>query len=379
MKRHLAASAAAAALLSFAALAQNSANEIVIGQVAPLTGVIAETGTEYVAGAEAYFKSVNAKGGVNGKKIRVVVKDDAYKPEQTLALTKEMLEKDKPVALFGFIGTGNVLGLIKENVLSNAGIALLAPYTGAEDLRNPMNPNLFHIRASYADEAGKMVDHLVTVGVKRIAVMHQADAFGKSGLAGAQAALAKYNLKLAATGDYDRAKPEEIDKAVASITAAKPDAVILVAVNRASSAFIKKLRLSGDNTQLFSISVVNFKELLKNAGEDSARGIGIAQVMPFPYATSSPVVYEYHEKMKKYSPDTVVSYASLEGFVAAKVMVDALRRAGATPTRASVLKALEDTRAYDAGGLMIGFSPTNHVGSKLVEITVIGKNGKLVR
>lgn len=378
MTRTLAALAALAALLPFAAAAQNS-NEIVIGQVAPLTGVIAETGTEYVAGAAAYFQSVNEKGGVNGKKIRVVVKDDAYKPDQTLALTKEMLEKDKPVALFGFIGTGNVLGLVKEKVLSDAGIALLAPYTGAEDLRNPMIPNLFHIRASYADEAGRMVDHLVTVGVKRIAVMHQADAFGKSGLAGAQAAIEKYNLKLAAVGTYDRAKPEEIDQAAATIKAAKPDAIILVAVNRASSAFIRKLRLGGDNTQMFSISVVNFKELLKNAGEDSARGVGIAQVMPFPYTTSSPVVHEFNEKMKKYSPDAVISYASLEGFVAAKVMVDALRRAGAAPTRASVMKALEDTRGFDAGGITIGFSPTNRVGSKLVEITVIGKNGKLMR
>jgi branched-chain amino acid transport system substrate-binding protein len=356
------------------------ADEIVLGQVAPLTGVIAETGNEYVGGAHAYFESINAGGGVNGRKIRVVVKDDGYKPDQTLKLTKEILDKDKPVALFGFVGTGNVLALLKENVLGNAGIALLAPYTGAEDLRNPMNPNLFHIRASYSDEAAKMVEHLITVGVKRVAVMYQGDPMGKSGLAGAEAALKKHDLKPVALADYDRTKPEEVDKAVAVIAAAKPDAVILVAINRASSAFITKLRAANSNAQMFSISVVNFKELLKNLGEQNARGIGIAQVMPFPYAESSPVVREYQVLMKKYSPKTVISYASMEGFIAAKVMVDALRRAGPkAPTRERVLKALEDTRDLDVGGFKVGFSPTNRVGSKFVEITVIGRNGALMR
>ena len=145
--------------------------DLVIGQVAPLTGVIAGTGNEYVAGAAAYFSHVNANGGIYGRKIRVALKDDAYKPDQTLALTRQLLAEEKPLALFGFVGTGNVLALNKNKVLEEAGIALLAPYTGAQDLREPVNPQIFHIRASYTDETSRMVEQLYTIGQRRFDVM----------------------------------------------------------------------------------------------------------------------------------------------------------------------------------------------------------------
>jgi ABC-type branched-subunit amino acid transport system substrate-binding protein len=356
-----------------------AAPDIVIGQVAPLSGVIAGTGDEYVAGAHAYFSHVNARGGVNGRKIRVVLKDDGYKPELTLQHTRQMLEQDNPVALFGFVGTANILALNKNKVLSEAGIALLAPYTGAADLREPVNPHLFHIRASYTDETAKMVEHLHTIGLRRFAVMYQNDGFGKSGLAGAEQATTRLGLQLVAAGHYDRTKPEEVDEAVKAIAPANPDAVIMVSVNRASAAFVKKLRAAGSRAQLFSISVVNFKELLKNAGEDLARGIGISQVMPFPYSPSAPVVREFHALMKQYAPDKVISYASIESFIAAKVMVEALRRSGPEPSRERVLAALQNMREYDVGGFKIGFGPDDRVGSRYVEVTVIGRDGRLLR
>jgi branched-chain amino acid transport system substrate-binding protein len=162
----LCASWLAAAALVGTALPAHAAPEVVIGQVVPLTGVIAGTGDEYSSGAAAYFASVNAKGGIYGRKIRVVQKDDAYKPEATLAHTKEILEKDNPVALFGYVGTANILALNKNNILSDNRIALLAPYTGAEDLRTPVNPYLFHLRASYTDETARMVEHLHTLGLR---------------------------------------------------------------------------------------------------------------------------------------------------------------------------------------------------------------------
>ncbi|MCW7536355.1 ABC transporter substrate-binding protein [Aquabacterium sp. A7-Y] len=366
-------------LLMSAAALPAAAADLVIGQVAPLTGVITGTGEEYVAGAQAYFAHVNARGGVLGRQIRVVVKDDGYRPELTLERTRELLEQDKPLALFGFVGTANVLALTKHKVLSEAGIALLAPYTGAMDLRVPINPYLFHVRASYADETAKMVEHLHTVGLRRFAVLYQDDAFGKAGLAGAEAAMQKLGLKSVATGSYDRTKPEEVDAAVAAIVPANPDAVIMVSVNRASSVFIKKLRAAGSRAQLFSISVVNFKELLHNAGEAVVRGVGISQVMPFPYAASTPVVREFHTLMAQYAPGKVISYASLESFIAAKVMVEALRRAGPEPTRQKVLAALDGLKEYDAGGFKVGFGAGNRNGSRYVEVTVIGADGKLRR
>ncbi len=367
------------AMTASLAQAAPAREDIVIGQVAPLTGTIAGTGDEYVAGAAAYFAHVNANGGIYGRKIRVVLKDDSYKPDQTLALTRQILAEDKPLALFGFVGTGNVLALNKNKVLSDAGIALLAPYTGAQDLREPLNPNIFHIRASYTDETARMVEHLHTIGLRRFAVMYQDDPFGKSGLAGAETALQKLGMKAVATGGYDRTKPEEVDAAVAAIAPANPDAIIMVSVNRASAAFIKKMRAQGNKARLFSISVVNFKELLKNAGEDNARGIGISQVMPYPYSTLVPVAREFQTLMKKYQPEKVVSYASMESFIAAKIMVEAIQRAGADPTRQKIITQLDRMNSYDAGGFKVSFSPDNHVGSKFVEVTVIGRDGKLLR
>ncbi len=371
----------AAAALALSAAPALAASEVVIGQVVPLTGVIAGTGDEYSSGAAAYFATVNAKGGIYGRKIRVVQKDDAYKPDATLAHTKEILEKDNPVALFGYVGTANILALNKNNVLSDNKIALLAPYTGAEDLRNPTNPYLFHIRASYTDETAKMVEHLHTLGLRKFAVFYQNDGFGKSGLTGAEAALTKLNLKAVATGNYDRTKPEDIDTAAAGIMAANPDAVIMVAVNKASSALIKKLRASGNKARLFSISVVNFKELLKNTGDDLARGVGIAQVMPFPYNMSSPVavVREFHAAMAQHAPTKTISYASMEGFIAAKVLVEAVKRARADPSREKVLAQLADMRNFDTGGFKVNFGGDNRVGSRFVEVTVIGSGGRLLR
>jgi branched-chain amino acid transport system substrate-binding protein len=361
------------------ALAATAREDLVIGQVSPLTGTIAGTGSEYVAGGAAYFAHVNDTGGIHGRKIRVVVKDDSYKPEQTLGLTRQLLTEDKPLALFGFVGTANVLALGKNKVLEEAGIALLAPYTGAQDLREPMNPYIFHIRASYTDETASMVEHLNTIGVHRIAVMYQDDPFGKSGLTGAEAAMQKLGLKLVAKGGYDRTKPEEVDAAVAAIAPASPDAIIMVSVNRASAAFIKKMRAKGSKARLFSISVVNFKELLKNAGEDNARGIGISQVMPYPYSSKVPVAREFQTLMAKYQPDKVVSYASMESFIAAKILVEAIRRSGPEPTRQKILSQLEKLDNYDVGGFRVTFSPTSRTGSKFVEVTVIGQDGRLLR
>lgn len=353
--------------------------EIVIGQVAPLTGTIAGTGEEYVAGGAAYFAHVNAGGGIHGRPIRVAVRDDGYKPEQTLAATRELLARERPLALFGFIGTGNVLALNRNKVLEEAGIALLAPYTGAQDLREPMNPHIFHIRASYSDETARMVEHLHTLGIRRIGVFYQDDPFGKSGLAGAESALQKLGLQPVATGAYDRTQPEAVDAAVAAMLPAAPDAVIMVSVNRASAAFIKKLRARGSRARMFSISVVNFKELLKNAGEDAVRGVGISQVMPFPYAPRVPVVREFQQMMAKYQPGKTISYASMESFIAAKVLVEAIRRSGPNPTRAGVLAQLAGMDLFDAGGFRVGFGPEQRVGSRFVEVTVIGPEGRLIR
>jgi branched-chain amino acid transport system substrate-binding protein len=360
------------------AIGATAADDIVIGQVAPLSGVLADTGKDMVLGVKVYFDSVNDKGGVHGRKIVHVVKDDGYKVDETVRLTQEVIEKDGAVALIGFAGTGNVGELLKQKVLEKANIALVAPYTGGEILRTPFNPYIFHIRAGYADEAEGIVNQLVALNMKRIGVMYQDDPFGKAGLAGVEAALKKRGLEIVGTGAYEK-NTDNVADAVQAIAKANPQAVVMISVNKSTAAFSKQIRAVSTVAQLVNISVVNPKELVRMIGPDNARGIGIAQVMPYPYSPMTSIVKEYQQAMKKYAPGTEMSYTSFEEFVGAKVLVEGLRRAGPNPSREKVLRSLESLNAYDVGGFTLHFSPTNRVGSRFVEITVIGKDGRLLR
>ena len=370
---------ATAGLAASFAISASGADEIVIGQVAPLSGLLADTGKDMVLGAKIYFDQVNEQGGVHGKKIRHVVKDDGYKVDETVRLTKEVIEKDGAVALIGFAGTGNVGELLNQKILEKAGIALVAPYTGGEVLRTPFNPHIFHIRAGYADEAEGIVNQLVMLNMKRIGVMYQDDPFGKAGLAGVEAALKRRNLELAATGAYEK-NTDNVADAVNAIAKANPQAVVMISVNKSTAAFSKQIRGVSTVAQLVNISVVNPKEIVRLIGHDHARGLGIAQVMPYPYSPTLAIVKEYQQAMKKYAPaGTELSYTSFEEFIGAKVLVEGLRRAGPSATREKVIRALETLSAYDAGGFTLHFSPSNRIGSRFVEITVIGKDGRLLR
>lgn len=370
---------AALALCSLGSLGvASAASDLVIGQVAPLSGVLASTGHQMVVGGKIYFAHVNAQGGIHGAKIRHEIVDDGYKVAETVRLTREMLAKPEVVALFGFAGTANVTQLLNDGVLDVGGAALVAPYTGGESLRNPFNPWIFHVRAGYAAEAEHMVQQVTTLGMSRIAVMYQDDGFGKAGLLGVENALAKRNLKLAVAAGYER-NTDKVEDAVAKIKASDAQAVIMISVNKPTAAFIKRYRESGGGAQLYNISVVDPAELVRLAGLKNAHGLGISQVVPYPFMANMPVVREYQSLLKKYAPQEVVNYTSFEEFVGAKVLVEALRRAGPNPTRAKVVKALESMESYDTGGITVGFSPVNRIGSRYVEVTVIGSTGKLLK
>lgn len=354
------------------------ATEVVIGQVAPLSGVLASTGQQMVLGGKVYFDYANSQGGVNGAQIKTLVVDDAYKVDQTLALTREMVARPEVVALFGMAGTANIGKLLQEDVLGKAGIALVAPYTGGEALRTPFNPWIFHLRAGYADETEHMVKQLATLGLQRVAVLYQDDAFGKAGLAGVEAALGRRQLKVAAAAPYER-NTDQVDAAVKQVLAANAQSVIMIAVNKPAASFVKKYREAGGGGQLFSISVVDPAELVKLAGIANARGLGISQVVPFPYQQLLPVVRQFHEHLARFAPGASVNYTNFEEYLGAKVMVEGLRRAGANPTREKVVKALESMRAFDLGGITVGYGPQQRVGSHFVDLTVIGGSGKLMK
>ena len=366
-----------ALVLATAGLA-HAATDITIAQVAPLSGVLASTGHQMVVGGKIYFEHINALGGIHGAKIRHEVVDDGYKVPETVRLTRELLARPEVVALFGFAGTANVTQLLKDGVLDVGGAALVAPYTGGESLRNPFNPWIFHVRAGYADEAEHMVQQVTTLGMSRIAVMYQDDGFGKAGLLGVENALTKRNLKLAAAAGYER-NTDKVEEAVKKIKASDAQAIIMISVNKSTAAFVKLYRESGGGAQLYNISVVDPAELVKLAGLKNVHGLGISQVVPYPFMPNTPVVREYQTLLKKYAPKEVVNYTSFEEFVGAKVLVEALRRAGPNPTRAKVVKSLESLTSYDTGGVTVNYSPSNRIGSRYVEVTVIGSTGKLLK
>lgn len=354
------------------------AADITIAQVAPLSGVLATTGQQMVLGGKIYFNHINDKGGIHGQKIKVLVADDGYKVDETVRLTKEMLAKPEVVALFGFAGTANIGKLLTDKVLEQGGAVLVAPYTGGEQLRNPFNPWIFHVRAGYADEAEHMVQQLTTLGMKRIAVMYQDDGFGKAGLAGVEAAVTRRGLKLAIAAGYER-NTDNVEDAVKKIKAADPQAIIMISINKPTAAFVKQYRESGGGAQLLNISVVDPAELVKLAGLKNAHGLGISQVVPYPFMANLPVIREYQELLKKYAPEQEVNYTNFEEFLGAKVLVEGLRRAGPNPTRAKVMKALEGMSSYDLGGITVNYAPDNRVGSRYVDVTVIGSTGKLLK
>lgn len=351
--------------------------DIVIGQSVPLSGSLASTGKEMALGVKVYLDAVNAQGGINGQKLKHVVKDDGYKTEETVRLTKELIEKDKAVALIGYAGTGNISELLKQGVLAAGNVPLIAPYTGGEPLRKPYNPYIFHIRAGYADEAAKMVEQFVTTGLTRIAVFYQNDPFGLAGLAGVEQALAKHKLELVAKGGYEKGS-EDVGSAVAAMKKANPQAVIMIAVMRPAAAFVREYRKADPAAQIFSISVINAPELFKLVGEGLARGVGITQVVPSPHSGTIALVKEYAKALKTHAPEATPSYTSFEEYIGAKVLVEGIKRAKGDLTPAAVMKGLESVDT-DLGGFSVRFGPNQRVGSGFVDVTFLRANGELGR
>jgi ABC-type branched-subunit amino acid transport system substrate-binding protein len=251
----------------------------------------------------------------------------------------------------------------------------VAPYTGGEPLRKPYNPYIFHIRAGYADEAERMVDQFTSVGLNRVAVFYQNDAFGLAGLAGVEAALAKRNLKLAASGSYEKGS-EDVAKAVASINQGAPQAIVMIAVMRPAAAFVREYRRQDSGAQIFSISVINGPDLFTLAGGTVARGVGITQVVPSPVRGTQKVVVEYREALRKYAPQAQPSYTSFEEYLGAKVLIEGLKRIKGEITPEALLKALE-TVDTDLGGFKVRFSPNNRIGSSYIDVTLLRGDGQL--
>ena len=351
-----------------------TADEIRIGQFAAQTGPAAELGKRMQLGIQAHFTAINSAGGINGRKLTLISRDDGYEPEKAAAAVKALIEEDRVFALIGSVGTPTTLAAVPA--INAAGIPLIGPFTGAQALREPFNRNLFHVRASYFDETERIVQHLSTLGIKKIAVFYQNDSYGKAGLEGVTRALTKRNLKPAATVTVER-NSVDVAAPLAEILKANPEAVIQISAYKSCAALIKQAKAKSYGGQFFNVSFVGSKALADELGEPGA-GVTISQVVPFPYTPSSAIVREYQQRMTE-AGNKDFDFSSMEGFLAAKVFTEGLRKAGKNLSRDSFTSALESLRDYNLGGFTVNYSAKSHEGSRYTDLTIIGRGGKFVR
>lgn len=349
-----------------------SANEVVLGMANALTGPAAGLGMGMRDGSQAYFNKVNAAGGINGRKIKLISVDDGYEPATSAAATTKLIEQDKVFALFGYVGTPTSAAAVP--LASKAGVPYVAPFTGAEALRNPVNKMVFNVRASYFDETEAQVEHLTKdLGIKKIGVFIQDDGYGAAGKGGVLKALGKRNMTLAGEGKYKR-NTVEVDEGLSALKAAQPEAIVMVGTYKACAAFVKKAKAQGLNAKFLNVSFVGTADFIKEAGADG-EGVYITQVVPSPDDASVPIVKKYQTDMKA-AGKSEFDYTSLEGYIGATVMVEGLKNAGSNLTRASFLGAM-NSLSTDIGGLKVAFTATNHQALNTVYLTEV-KAGKPV-
>jgi ABC-type branched-subunit amino acid transport system substrate-binding protein len=353
-----------------------AAADIVIAQISPLSGPVSPNGQGLLVGTSAYFAEVNAAGGVNGNKIVLVPYDDQYKTDESLRATIKAIDEKAPLAVINYVGAANATVVVKSGLLVQNKIPMIGARAGVQSLRNPINPYVFHTYASYWDEIDAIIDQFSTVGVKRFAVLYQDDALGQDGLAGAIASLKKRNLTLSASASYQRGE-KGIDVAGDKILQSNPEAVIVCATAAAAGQYLKLFKAKMPGVQFAGFSAIDSNTLVKIAGADIAHGFVLAQNAPNPAKNSFALVREHKRTLEKFAPPgTKPNFYTLGGHMTAKVIVEALRRAGPAPTRAKLMAALETIKDFDLGGLNISFSPTEHVGSRFVELIIIGRNGE---
>ncbi|CAG0960919.1 hypothetical protein BURK2_00728 [Burkholderiales bacterium] len=349
--------------------------EILLGQSVALSGTLGALGKQYTAGAQLYLDAINEAGGVHGRRIRLLSVDDGYDTQRALDNTRKLLREDKVFALFNYLGTGIATAHLPVIVAEK--VPFFAPYSGADHLRKTHNRYLFHIRASYSDEAEKIVEHLHSLGYSRIGVLQNNDVFGRSALASIEEAMTRRKIRPAAVGVIE-SNSNDARAAAAALAPYDPQVIILASAGGGAIAFIREYAKKELRTQYYAFSVVSSEQLIRELGPDS-QGITVTQVMPFPWKSLLGITREYQRLLTARDPSAKPGYTHFEGFVAAKAFVEALRLAGRDLTRERLLASLQRMDALDLGGFVLSFRPGNHNGSRFVELTLIGKDGKFVQ
>jgi branched-chain amino acid transport system substrate-binding protein len=363
-----------AVLTTTAAWAQNgvSADTILIGRSAGMTGSLASRMKPATEAIVAYFDSVNAAGGVNGRKLKLITLDDGNDVKRAAENTRKLLDEDKVFTMFANSGTSQTVAAIK--ITDERRVPMIGTSSGADSIQ-VFNPLVFHYKASYGQELKRIAAHLQTMGITRAAVVYSPDPTGEEGRAQAEAALKAQGVKVELATST---KPEDLNKLLVAVRGpAPPQAVVLTSLAAPGAAFYKALSALPQRPQVFAWSIIGVEAIHKEVGE-KIRGLVVSQVFPSPQSGRSALAVEYRRLMAAAKlPDG--GYPGIEGYVAARILVEGLKRAGPELTRDKLVRALESIRNWDLGGDFVTFGPNDRVGRNFVELTMVGADGRFIR
>ncbi|TWC69832.1 ABC transporter substrate-binding protein [Herbaspirillum sp. SJZ099] len=347
-----------------------ASDHIVIGQSADLSGQHAHLTRQFLAGAHAYFAQVNGKGGIHGRQIRLATMDDQNDPILAIQNTRQLLQEDKALALFGYVGwqtSSAVLPIVNEN-----GVPFFAPVTGARIVYNALNRHVFTIRASYVDEYSYMFAHFSRIGLKRLAIFTDHPNVPSHALL--QTMIDTAGAELVTTVS---AVGPSMEKMAGSLLRARPDIILVMSISPALNLpLIELLRAKGYRGYFYAASLVY--STLDDSRHKALAGMIVSQAMPFPWKSTLPIVRQYQQAMRQ-ARASEFSHLGLEGFIAARVLAEGIRRAGPAPTRNKLIAALEsiNEKNYDGLGYRINFSGSNRHGASHVDLTTITSAGTL--
>lgn len=347
---------------------------IVLGQSAVLTGPSAQLGLQFHQGAKLFFDQLNAQGGVGKRMVEIRLLDDGYEPERCADNTRKLIAEEV-FALFGYVGTPTSLAALPQ--ATQAKVPFFAPFSGAQALRQPFNKWVFHVRASYHDETALIVRQLTSLGLQKIAVFYQNDAYGEAGLEGVTRALAEINLAPVATATVER-NSVDVKAAIGKLVPIKPDAVVQISSYMASAALVRAARHAHYGGLFYNVSFVGAQALSDALGKDGA-GVVVSQVVPSPYQPSRLITREFLEAIKKDGNTVQANYSSMEGYLAARVFAEGLRQTqiNGRLTREGFVMGVEAIGTQIISGFPVSFSSTNHAASHFVEMSMLVGDGRV--
>ena len=351
-------------------------DRIIFGQSAVFTGPAGQLGIGMNHGIAAAFAEVNRAGGVHGRRLELVTRDDTYEPELAVSNTTELIEQENIFALIGAVGTPTSRAAVP--VAEAGGVPYIAPFTGAAFLRDPKLRSVINLRSSYNQETEEMVERLTEdLGIERIAVMYQDDSFGRAGFNGARAALHRRYLEPVSVGLYQR-NTTAVKTGLLDVRKGNPEAVIVIGAYQPVAAVIEWAREIGIAAVFMTVSFVGSNALAEELGA-GGKGVIVTQVVPFPTDTSNPMVAAYQEALAEYDPDVEPGFVSLEGYMAGRLAIAGLERCAGDVTRACFLSALRNSQPIDMNGFELRYSQEEgNQWSDEVFLTMIGEDGNFI-